>query len=284
LFNESLITRARNYCTDEFLRSGYTHMLFIDSDIGFDPNDVIAMLALQSDDSPYDVLAAPYPKKCITWEKIVMAVNKGSADSNPNDLENFVGDFVFNPVIPDGAKQYNIKLDEPAQVLEGGTGFMMIKRATLEKFEEAYPWLKYKPDHVRTEHFDGSRYITAFFETVIDRGVGLEAKAMSLLSDLACDKIGESEAIKKAKELIRLSEKSSDRYLSEDYMFCQYVRNMGGTVWLCPWMHLSHTGTYTFAGRLDALASIGANATADPKQLVKGNKGKVPKGKKKLFK
>ena len=27
LFNESLITRARNYLVDEFLRSGYTHLL-----------------------------------------------------------------------------------------------------------------------------------------------------------------------------------------------------------------------------------------------------------------
>ena len=33
LFNESLITRARNYCCDEFLRSDCTHMIFIDSDI-----------------------------------------------------------------------------------------------------------------------------------------------------------------------------------------------------------------------------------------------------------
>ena len=77
LFNESLITRARNYCCDEFVRSGYTHMLFIDSDIGFNANDVIAMLALQSDESPYDIIAAPYPKKCISWEKIKQAVDKG---------------------------------------------------------------------------------------------------------------------------------------------------------------------------------------------------------------
>ena len=41
LFNESLITRARNYCCDEFMRSESTHMLFIDSDIGFEANDVI---------------------------------------------------------------------------------------------------------------------------------------------------------------------------------------------------------------------------------------------------
>ena len=37
LFNESLITRARNYCVDEFMRSDYTHLMFIDSDIGFNP-------------------------------------------------------------------------------------------------------------------------------------------------------------------------------------------------------------------------------------------------------
>jgi hypothetical protein len=89
LFNESLITRARNYCVDEFLRSGYTHLLFIDSDIGFNPQDVLAMLALQEDESPYDVIGGAYPKKCITWEKIVQAVNKGVADENPNILEEF---------------------------------------------------------------------------------------------------------------------------------------------------------------------------------------------------
>src|SRR5210317_1707671 len=46
LFNESLITRARNYCVDEFLRSNCTHMIFIDSDIGFNPQDVLTMAAL----------------------------------------------------------------------------------------------------------------------------------------------------------------------------------------------------------------------------------------------
>ena len=41
LFNESLITRARNYLVDEFLRSDCTHLLFIDSDIHYNPQDVI---------------------------------------------------------------------------------------------------------------------------------------------------------------------------------------------------------------------------------------------------
>ena len=29
LFNESLITRARNYICDEFMRSGFTHLVFL---------------------------------------------------------------------------------------------------------------------------------------------------------------------------------------------------------------------------------------------------------------
>ena len=59
LFNESLITRARNYLVDEFIhRSECTHMLFIDSDIHFNPQDVIALLALDK-----EVSGGPYPKK-----------------------------------------------------------------------------------------------------------------------------------------------------------------------------------------------------------------------------
>ena len=53
LFNESLVTRARNYCVDEFLRSNCTHLMFIDSDIGFDPNDVIAMLGMSAQNPDY---------------------------------------------------------------------------------------------------------------------------------------------------------------------------------------------------------------------------------------
>ena len=88
-----MITRARNYCADEFMRSDCTHMLFIDSDISFSANDVIAMLALMSEDSEYDILCAPYPKKCISWEKIKQACDLGAADKDPNVLEKFVGDY-----------------------------------------------------------------------------------------------------------------------------------------------------------------------------------------------
>ena len=231
LFNESLITRARNYCADEFMRGDYTHLMFIDSDIGFDPMDVITLAALMDQEDPdgKKIMCGPYPKKTIAWEKIKMAVDKGYADENPGDLEKYVGDYVFNPT----GEQTSVRIDEPVKVLEGGTGFMMITKDAFKKFNEAYPDFSYLPDHIRTKHFDGTREIMMYFQALIDP--------------------------------------ESKRYLSEDYMFCQWMTKVGVDVWMAPWMRLLHTGSYTFGGSLADLAALGATATADP-DLVRSNK------------
>ncbi len=133
LFNESLITRARNYLSDEFLRSPYTHIMFIDSDINFNPQDVLALASMSDDEHP--IIGAPYPKKCIAWEKVRNAVDAGLGDENPTDLEKYTGDFVFNPV----AGTTEIKVDEPQEVMEIGTGFMLVQRQVFEKFRDEYP-------------------------------------------------------------------------------------------------------------------------------------------------
>jgi len=231
LFNESLITRARNYCCDEFMRSDAQHLMFIDSDIGFNPQDVIALMALQTiETEKYDIIGGPYPKKCISWEKIKQAVDKGVADEDPNVLEKFVGDYVFNPK----GGQQSIQISEPCEVLEIGTGFMMVSKEAMKKFNDSYPQYNYKPDHVRTEHFDGSREIMMYFQAEVDP--------------------------------------ASKRYLSEDYWFCQKAQEIGLKTWFCPWMKMQHVGTYIFGGSLADLATIGAAATADPTALKKGKK------------
>jgi hypothetical protein len=226
LFNESLITRARNYLVDEFLRSDCTHLMFIDADIGFDPNDVIALSVIAAEGTDKEIVCAPYPKKCIAWEKIKRAVDRGFADKDPENLEKYVGDYVFNPKEGSGS----IALDEPVEVLEGGTGFMMIQRSALEKFAAAYPQYSYLPDHVRTAHFDGTREILQYFQAEIDP--------------------------------------KSKRYLSEDYWFCQKMWDINVKTWLCPWMKLQHMGSYVFGGSLIDLAQIGAGATADMDQMA----------------
>lgn len=265
LFNESLITRARNYCCDEFVRSDATHLMFIDSDIGFNPQDVIALLALSGENSEYDIIGGPYPKKCISWEKVKRAVDKGVADKDASVLERFVGDYVFNPKNNTGS----IPLNEPCEVLEIGTGFMMIQKRVFTKFTEAFPEYFYRPDHVRTEHFDGTRNIMQFFQAEIDRHNPIKDYENLLRRISAGEVINADEVtttLTAAEEKIKAS---SNRYLSEDYWFCQKVQQLGLKTWLCPWIQLYHVGTYIFGGSLADLASVGASATADTGALNK---------------
>jgi hypothetical protein len=236
LFNESLVQRARNYVVDEFLRSNCTHLMFIDADISFNYKDVLSILGIQTKfPEKYDVMTGPYPKKAIAWEKVKKAVENGKADNNPFDLQNYAADYVFNPV--QGVKSF--RLDEPIEVAEGGTGFMLIPRGVFEKYKEAYPELSYKPDHARTDHFDGSREIMAYFDCVI--------------------------------------EPESRRYLSEDYFFCWNCRKIGIKVHMCPWMELQHIGSYIFRGSLAAMASLDMSPTSSKESNQKHYQNKPKK-------
>jgi hypothetical protein len=236
LFNESLVQRARNYIADEFLRSDCTHLLFIDADIAFNPRDVLGLLAVNlADPDKFNIVTGPYPKKTIAWEKVQKAAAAGKGDEDPFELEKYAADFVFNPV----KKQSSFNMGDPMEVGEAGTGFMLIPRATFEKFKEAYPELSYKPDHARTDNFDGSRDIHAFFDCIIDP--------------------------------------VSRRYLSEDYFFCKKSREADMHVWMCPWMQLQHIGQYIFKGSLAHMGDLGVTATADGASSKKSYKKKGKK-------
>lgn len=232
LFNESLIQRARNYIVDEFLRSECTHLMFIDADIGFNPKDVLSLLGIQTTyPDNYDIITGPYPKKSIAWEKVKKAVELEKAE-NPFDLVYYASDYVFNPV--ENAKSFRI--DQPVEVSEAGTGFMLIPRSIFEKYKNSYPEYSYKPDHIRSENFDGSREIMAYFDCAIDP--------------------------------------STKRYLSEDYFFCWNARKIGIKVHMCPWMQLQHAGSYVFRGSMAALAGLDVSPTATKKSNPKYYKNK----------
>lgn len=240
IYNESLITRARNYCADEFLRRTFKlqhddgsitehhfqHGLFIDTDIEFDPIDILVMAHMQNTNPELDVVCGPYPKKQISMEKLREAVNKGFGDEDPDNLFNFIGDYVFN-----APNNKPISLGAPAEVYESGTGFMMFRRDTLLKIKEVFTDISYRPDHVRTANFDGSREICSFFDTSIDE--------------------------------------ETKRYLSEDYHFCKLVRKSGMKVWILPWIKLKHHGYFVYGGSLEALAAAGLTATTDTSKIRK---------------
>lgn len=153
--NESLIDRARNGLADTFLKqSTADYLLFIDADIEFRPEDVLAMMTFEK-----ELICGPYPKKSINWPVILAAVKNGVEDVSV--LEKLVGEYVFTPL------EQSPKMEKIIKVAEAGTGMMLIKREVFEKLQKAFPENYYVSDHSRD--VSGGKVVErhAFFRTAI---------------------------------------------------------------------------------------------------------------------
>ena len=160
LAGDALITRARNIIVEEFLADETaTHLLFIDADIGFTPEQVFRLLR-----SDKDFVGAVYPIKGINWERI-KAHLAAAPDSSLAGTFNYVIDF-FDPA--------NIAVvDGFVQVRYLGNGFMMLRRSVFARLSAGYPEIRYRSLHT-IQNFDphqGERY--AFFDCVIDPDTGV---------------------------------------------------------------------------------------------------------------
>ncbi|PZU08170.1 hypothetical protein [Sphingomonas sp.] len=253
LGHEALVTKARNITVNEFLRSGADHLLFIDADIGFDARDALHLLALQALDPEgrgHDVVAAPYPLKRISWERVLRAARAGVADERPDLLADYSSAIAVHP-----AHESSFPIRRPVEVTKAGTGFMMIRRETFTRFRDHHPGRAYGPGSVAGAN-DTAPEMYAFFETEIDsKRANLPREIRSFLD--ANPEAGADEilAFIESDEAIG---RYSGKHISEDYAFCLRVREAGMTIWLCPWMELTHTGSHTFASRLAGLGAIGA--------------------------
>ncbi len=131
---DALITRARASLISQFLDDpSATHLLFIDADIGFEPEQVWRLIQCGADMS-----AAVYPIKRIDWDKVKTTIE--TARPNPAAA----------------ALEYVFEVDNPNAVIAragfikvsyAGTGFLMIRREALERMCAQYPQLKFKRDH-----------------------------------------------------------------------------------------------------------------------------------------
>ena len=150
--NESLVHRARNLAVARFMqKTQATHFLFIDADIHFDPESVVRLIR-----SGHDVSCAAYPKKCVMWDQAESYVNSGKEG---RDLARVASSLVMNFRY----QQTQIK-DGFAEVLDGPTGFLLIKRDVFVRMEEKYPELECVNDH---QNKDLDRY-NAIFDCMID--------------------------------------------------------------------------------------------------------------------
>jgi len=147
LRNESLITRARNILVAMFLESDCSHLMFIDSDIEFQPEDILRALAY---DKP--IMAAAYPKKTIDLD----AVRRGESGVQ------YAINFKFQDI-----ESKKVRVDKGAvEVLDASTGFFLIKREVIEKMIAAHPELHYRNDSNVDPRLN--KYCYALFDTVID--------------------------------------------------------------------------------------------------------------------
>lgn len=149
--NESLITRARNTLAHKFLKTDCDTLLFIDSDHGFNADDIIKML-----ESDKELIGAIYPMKGIDWDKVRTAALLGL----PN-LEVYSGIFAVNTL----DESQLISTDQAFKVKHIGTGMMAIKRSVLEKLA---PVCKtYKSNSAGAVGVDIGETVVEYFPTMI---------------------------------------------------------------------------------------------------------------------
>jgi hypothetical protein len=148
---DSLVSRGRNAAAAFFLSDpDATHMMFIDTDIEFDPNEVLRMLGVDK-----DVVAAYYPHKYINLSYLGDAIQKGAQD--PLRLATHVSAISETP-LPSGLQ----KAPALINVEYAPTGFMLIKRCVLEKLAGLHPERNYKNDIDGYMSADQSKFFDFF--------------------------------------------------------------------------------------------------------------------------
>ncbi len=132
LRGESLISRARNNLAADFLKSDCTHLLFLDTDLSFNPDMVTEMIAADQ-----DVIGGTYPKKMLNGDAV-----KGLVQSS--------GEFDLHhgckPVLNFKAGSAHVE-NGIVEVHDVGTGLMLIKRKVLEKMTRSRYVEKYVSNH-----------------------------------------------------------------------------------------------------------------------------------------
>jgi hypothetical protein len=194
---DALVTRARANLVSLFLDDPKaTHLLFVDADIGFEPDQVLRLLT-----SGADVAAGTYPIKRINWDKVRQAI-----ETNRPKPQSAALDYVLEVENPENIAA----VSGFARVRYAGTGFLMIRRNTLEKMCAHYTSLQFRREHSIADVLANSPNRFALFECMIDPDTGV--------------------------------------YLSEDFSFCKRWTDIGGEIWADLESRLNHVGPATFYG------------------------------------
>lgn len=214
--NDSLVSRARNNLMAKALYDPETtHIMFIDSDISWEPFDIVKLIL-----SEKPLVGGVYPMKHYFWERLLVKPGdkKNAVEEmlerkrkNPN-FANMISD---QDMIQHNLLRYNINYalngiqieNNLAEVRHLATGFMMIRRPMLDIMMKAFPSTKYTDD-VSFLKPEENKYAFALFDCGVE----------------------------------------DDHYLSEDWMFCHRWAKMGGKIYIDVSINLVHTGMEDYKG------------------------------------
>lgn len=150
--NDSLVSRARNNLVAKAMNDPeMTHIIFIDADITWNPTDILKLIVCNK-----ALCGGVYPLKHYYWERLTANPEKNFIKEvlerkKKSDFHAHISDELM---IQHNLLRYNINYNNNVLSIENNlakvrhlaTGFMMIKRSTIEKMSQAFPSTKYTDD------------------------------------------------------------------------------------------------------------------------------------------
>ncbi len=158
LAGDALVTRSRAVLAARFLdHPQATHLLFVDADISFEPEQVLRLLRFDR-----DFAAAFYPLKSVDWDSLPRRAVAGEGLRSAG--LSYVG------TLCDEAERQAV--DDFATAVYAGTGFQLIKRRVFERLLAAHPELRFRAVHARAGRLPASDNLCAVFDPLIDPATG----------------------------------------------------------------------------------------------------------------
>jgi len=251
------IARARNCVVAAFLKSKCSHLLFVDNDIAFRPEDVWTLM-----DSGLPVVGIPYPLKGIEWKMVVEAVQRGTTD--PAELQLVASQLCFSPhehvLTSNEWPTFTTERTGAARFMRAkytGTGFLMVTREAIEEYIAHY---RHRIEHWVT--YNGPRELQhiVFWDTMLDPHSTRERLLDQLISEAVKETEpgdpGRGPALEFAADSYRMAcqdPETAGTHLTEDWSFCTRWEQMGGQVHVLVDAALTHLGRAFYYGKLAAV-------------------------------
>jgi len=217
--NDSLISRIRNNLVAKAMTdTRMTHILFIDNDISWTPLDIFKLLI-----SDKNIVGGLYPIKGYNWNSLledpddsnntnINVIQKWIDEKNNSKFKELVTDI---DLIRNRLVSYNVNYLDPELKIEHNL-------ARVKHLATGFMMIKRNVIEKMSKAFPSTKYEdnTSYLKPQ-------ENEFAYALFDCGVE---------------------DGKYSSEDWMFCNRWRKMGGSIWIDVSIDLTHTGTEDFKG------------------------------------